>query len=64
LRPARGPARRRAGGLPARSGRPDGPTSGPFDPGESSERLTLIEFTWNHDGRVQPVLFMSRELLD
>ena len=64
LRPAPGPARRRAGGFPARSGRPDRPRPGPSDPGETSERLTLIEFTWNHDGRVQPVLFMSRELLD
>jgi hypothetical protein len=63
-RPARSPAGRSAGGAPGRSRRPDGPTPGPFDLGETSERLTLIEFTWNHDGRIQPVLLVSRELLD
>ena len=64
LRPARRPARRRAGGVPARSLRPVGPIPGPLGLGETSEKLTLIEFRWNHDGRIQPVLLMSRELLD
>jgi hypothetical protein len=32
--------------------------------GATSKRLTLIEFAWNQDGRIQPVLYVSRELLD
>jgi hypothetical protein len=64
LRPARGSARRRARSVPARAGRPDGRIPGPFEVGATSKRLTLIEFTWNQDGRIQPVLYVGRELLD
>lgn len=60
----RGPVRRRAGNVPARPRRAKRPAHDPFDAGETSQRLTLIEFTWSHRGRIQPVLFVRRELLD
>jgi hypothetical protein len=63
-RPRRRPVRRRAGNVAARSQRAAASAHGSFDAGETSERLTLIEFTWSTDGRVQPVLFVRRELLD
>jgi len=30
----------------------------------TNTRLTLIEFIWDSRGRIQPVLFVQRELLD
>jgi hypothetical protein len=63
-RAGRGTVRRRGDSVPARSIPPDVPAPGPFDVGEISERLTLIEFTWSHHGRMQPVVFVRRELLD
>ena len=63
-RPRRGPIRRRAGNVAARTQRAAASAHSPFDAGETSERLTLIEFTWSTDGRIQPVLFVRRELLD
>ena len=63
-RAGRGTVGRRGDRVPARSSPPDAPAPGPFDAGETSERLTLIEFTWSHHGRIQPVLFVRRELLD
>lgn len=63
-RPRRGPVRRRADDVAARSRRAGAPVNTPFDAGETSQRLTLIEFTWSTDGRIQPVLLVGRELLD
>jgi len=63
-RPRRGPVRRRAEDVPARSRRASAPAYDPFETGETRERVTLIEFTWSTDGRIQPVLYARRELLD
>ena len=63
-RPRRDPVRRRADNAPARSRRAGAPAHDLFDAGDTSQRLTFIEFTWSADGRIQPVLFVRRELLD
>lgn len=60
---------------PAAYGRPTAPPEaqpgdGPTEPGiaridaDANERLTLIEFTWVSRGRIQPVIFVERRLLD
>ena len=63
-RPRRDPLPQRADNVPSRSRRAGAPAPSGFDAGETSQRLTLIEFTWSTDGRIQPVLFVRRELLD
>jgi hypothetical protein len=39
------------------------PRSPEVDEAVRHERLTLIEFIWNHGSGTQPVLLASRELL-
>jgi hypothetical protein len=56
----RRPALQRAAALrPARRFVPLADIAGP----ERHQRLTLIEFTWDVSGGVQPVILASRELL-